>query len=188
MKLITYTCIISFFMMQTIKAQDTLVKPSQYQDTLVKPVQYNVAIKLTKDFHAGVVKGYLATIKDSSLYISQTAVPLSFSNMNVTYLQRVDYKTVNSVKLYNRSKKSTIFLISIFTGIVVGALIGYASGDDTGWFALNAGEKAVVGGLLGAGAGSAVGGIIASGTEKKFLINGEWESLQEMKEGLQNNK
>jgi hypothetical protein len=48
-----------------------------------------------------------------------------------------------------------------------------------------AGEKAFVGGVFGGGAGVLVGAVIGRSSEKKFLINGEWESLQEMKASLQ---
>jgi len=175
MKPIIITCLLSLVFFQVAKSQDTLYKPRVY-NSIIK--QYGVK----------PVKGYLATIRDSSLYITQSEVYLNFDTANLSYFQKFDYKSLVSVKLYNRSKRGRTFLICILTGVVAGALIGYSGGNDTGWFALTAGGKAVVGGIIGAGAGSIVGAIIAADNEKKFLINGEWESLRDMKEGLQKNR
>jgi hypothetical protein len=55
-------------------------------------------------------------------------------------------------------------------------------------FGLSSDDKAVLGGFIGAGAGCITGAVIAKVAEKKFLINGEWRNLQEMKETMQNIK
>ena len=77
-------------------------------------------------------------------------------------------------------------LLCMVGGAAIGAIIGGLGGNDTGWFGLTSGEKAFVGGLIGVGAGALVGTIIVNSGDKKFLINGEWTSLEEMKESLKN--
>ena len=178
------TLVISFFILQTVKSQDSSIAVTS-KDTVVNPREYNVVIK---QVHAGDLKGYFASIQDSSIKI--TVVPgrkrFSFADPEAPYFQKIDYKSIITVKLYQKKKKNTIVLLSMLIGATAGAIIGYAQGDDSGWFALTAGGKAFVGGLLGVGVGAAVGGLIAAGTEKEYLINGEWKNLQEMKESLQN--
>jgi hypothetical protein len=134
------------------------------------------------------VKGYLVTIKDSSIYLSQEKMPMMSENANLSYLNKFEYNYIEKVKVAKAHAKGKSILTGAIIGIVTGAIIGYALGDDEGWFALTAGEKAFIGGVIGGGAGCLVGAIVGSSSEKKYLINGDWKSLQEMKESLITNK
>jgi uncharacterized membrane protein YeaQ/YmgE (transglycosylase-associated protein family) len=184
MKLLTITCAFSMLFLQTVKSQDSL-KPVNSQDAVLKPTVYKAYIYQP---HLRSIRGYLVTIKDSSLFLSQNKIPLSFANANLAYSEKFDYKSIQKVKLSRPKVLGRSILIGAIAGIIAGAIIGYASGDDSGWFALTAADKAVVGGLIGAGAGTLIGASIGREAEKKFLINGDWKSLEEMKESLQNNK
>jgi hypothetical protein len=181
MKLLTLTCAVCILFMQNLKSQDSL-KPAISQDTISKPVFYRAYIYQA---HQSTIKGYLATIQDSSLYISQNIIPLSFGEVNTIHLEKFDYKNIIRVKVAKPHVRSRAVLIGVGAGIIIGALIGYSGGNDTGWFGLTAGSKAFLGGLIGGGAGCLVGAVIGNNAEKKFMINGEWQSLQDMKNSLQ---
>ena len=154
-----------------IHAQDTLYNPRVYNS---KIIQYGIK----------PVKGYLATIGDSALYLTQNETYLNFDTENISNFQKFDYKTLVSVKLYNRKKKVATFLLGMLTGAVVGALIGHSLGSDQGWFALSADGKALIGGIFGIGVGAIVGGVVVKASARNFFLNGEWKSLHEMKESL----
>jgi hypothetical protein len=180
MKRISLVLSLSLFFLQIVKSQDSLEKFKSYK-IVVNQVMPG---SLTKS----VVKGYFATIQDSALYVSGSKIGMSFNHMNTEYLQKIDYKTLTSVKLYDHSKSPMTMLFCMVGGAAIGAIIGSLGGNDTGWFGLTSGEKAFFGGLIGVGAGALVGTIIVNSRDKKFLINGEWTSLEEMKESLKNDR
>jgi hypothetical protein len=168
-------CCLLFLFLQTVKSQDSLAKP----------VVYNMVVK---PFKSAVFKGYLATIADSAVYLSQLKTPVSFARTDVSDLQRISYKNIDFVQLYNRKKRTTTIVVSVLVCAAVGAIIGGASGNDPGsdWLlGLTAGEKAVVGAVIGAGTGAIIGTVVTQASKKKFLINGEWKTLEEMKASLQ---
>ena len=184
MKLLALTCVLGTLFLQTVKSQDNL-KPVNSQDAVLKPTIYMAYIYQP---HRRSVRGYLVTIEDSSLYISQNKMPLSFANVNLAYSEKFDYRSIQKIRISRPKVLGRSILIGAVAGIIAGAIIGYASGDDSGWFALTAGDKAIFGGLIGGGTGTLIGASIGKESEKKFLINGDWKSLEEMKESLQNNK
>ncbi len=169
------------FFLQTARAQDSLSRPKTY----------NAVIKyLPEGFvKPSVLKGYFVTIQDSSLYISQSQMQVNFENANLSRLHKLDYRNLVSAKLYSRTKNVLTIVLCTVAGAGIGALIGQAGGNDTSNLGLfgSAGEKAIVGALIGGSVGSLIGVVVAKTREKNYLINGEWKSLQEMKEGLINN-
>ena len=175
MKLLSLTFAICILILQTVKSQDTVIRSSTY-------------VARISQIYNHPVKGYLVTINDSSLYLSRIKVPLSLDNVNTAHLEKFDYRSILEVKLSRPKSMGKSIIIGAVIGIVVGAIIGHAQGDDSGWFGLSSGDKAVIGGIIGAGAGTITGAIIAKSSEKKFLINGDWKSLKDMKESLQYNK
>jgi hypothetical protein len=181
MKHLTFLFALSAFTMQQVKSQDSsrIASPG---DTLISPVFYKASIFQT--FHQ-VSKGYLVTISDSSVFLSENKIPVRFENVNTAHFGKFDYRNIEKIKLSKPHVKATALIVGAVVGIGVGAIIGYSNGDDTGLFAATAGEKAVFGGLVGGGAGVLIGGIIARASEKTYLINGEWRSLQELKDDLQ---
>jgi hypothetical protein len=180
MKRISLVLTLSLFFLQIVKSQDSLFKYKSY-NIVVHQV-------MPGTLKTSVLKGYFATIQDSALYVSGSKIGMSFNHVNTEYLQKIDYKSLTSVKLYDHSKSPMTMVLCMIGGAAIGALIGAAGGNDTGWFALTAGEKAFVGGLIGIGTGALVGTIIVHSGDKKFLIDGEWKSLEEMKESLKNDR
>jgi hypothetical protein len=174
---------LSILFMQAVKSQDSL-KSVNSHDTV--KYQHIYSAYVFRPGHRSPDKGFLVTIQDSSLYMSQAKSPISFGNVNLTSLEKFDYRYIQKVVVRKPGVVGRSILIGVIVGVAAGALIGYSLGSDHGFLALDAGGKAVVGGIIGAGAGTLVGGIIGNASQKKFMINGEWKSLQEMKESLQN--
>jgi hypothetical protein len=181
MKLLTLTCGLFILFLQNLKSQDSL-KPVFAQDTALKTAVYRAYVYHP---HRLRTKGYLVTITDSSLYISQNKMPLNFGRVNLSNLEKFDYKSLTQVKVATPHGKGNALIIGAAAGIVIGAIIGYSGGNDSGWFGLTAGGKAFIGGIIGGGVGCLVGGIVSTGTETRYFINGEWQSLQDMKNSLQ---
>jgi hypothetical protein len=179
-------------MMTSILMSLVFLQVVRSQDTLPSPKTYNAVIKYRPEgfVKPSLLRGYFVSIQDSSLYVSRGKMPVNFKNANLSALQKIDYKNLVSAKLYNRGKNVLTILLCAVAGAGIGALIGQAGGNDTSSFGLfgTAGEKAAAGALIGGGVGSLIGIVISKAQEKHFLINGEWKSLQEMKEGLLNNQ
>ena len=74
--------------------------------------------------------------------------------------------------------------------MVAGALIGYAAAKKSGGIEneLNEAGGIVVGGFLGAGVGTVAGLVICGSSDKKYLINGDWKSFEEMKRSMNYSK
>jgi hypothetical protein len=70
-----------------------------------------------------------------------------------------------------RSRAGAGLGIGAATGLLVGSVAGFVQGDDeSGFFQLTAGEKALTGGLLGAGVGLVIGGIVGASS-----VSDRWE-------------
>jgi hypothetical protein len=168
--------LISLFAGQTARSQDSLPAPKTY----------NAIIKYQPEgfYKKGLFKEYFVAIGDSSLDVSGKKMPVNFASADLNLLQRIDYRSLESAKIYQRNKNALTILLCAVAGAGVGALIVQAGGNDSGLFALDAADKAIIGALIGGGAGSLVGLAIAKGQEKNFLINGQWKSFEEMKEWM----
>jgi hypothetical protein len=183
MKLLPITCAICFLFIQSVRSQDSLkttkspVKTEQiYKAYIFEPDKKKPA------------KGYLVTIQDSAVFISpyESKRALNFTDPKLNSLLKFDYHSVQRMKVFNPKTLGRCILIGAVAGIIAGAIIGHAGGDDTGWFGLTAGQKAVVGGLLGGTVGTAVGAIVGQSYVKEYLIDGEWRSLEEVRQFYQN--
>jgi hypothetical protein len=185
MKQVTLIIALGIFFLQAARSQDSL-KSSNLPDTVIRQHIYHAYI--FQPGHRSAIHGFLIAIQDSSLCISQNKLPYSFEQVNASSFEKYNYSHVQKVILSKPGVSQRATLIGLIAGAAIGAFIGYSLGSDQGWFALDAGGKAVVGAIIGAGAGSITGAIIGKASQKNFLINGEWKSLEEMKASLQNNK
>ena len=86
--------------------------------------------------------------------------------------------------IMDQKAKTRTIVLSAIVGIVIGAIIGISDGSDQGLFALTAGEKGLVAGIIGGGIGALAGLAISPALEKKYFINGDWKNLEEVKAGL----
>jgi len=179
--IICFAC--SFLFLQHIKSQDSL-KSGQ-----VKTHQAMLA-RITFS-GAQSIKVHIMNIKDSSVFVYQKISgkpdPLHKTNIYIeSKWDSYNYRFIQSVKVRNKKLRSWLLPVSIVGGVVVGALIGYAVSRSTGGVEdeLNQVAGGVVGGFLGGGIGTLTGLIICSASDKKYLINGDWKSFEEMKKSM----
>jgi hypothetical protein len=184
MKPILCSSLFCLFFLQTVRSQDSSASHSTY-NAIIK-YHFKGLLKTTS------FQGYFVTIEDSSLFVSASKMPINFMNPELGSLQRIDYRNLESAKIYQRQKNVLTIVLCTLVGAGIGALIGHGSGNDSNNFnaqtlvPLDAGQKALIGALIGGGAGSLIGVVITKAQEKKFLINGEWKNLEEMKATLVN--
>jgi hypothetical protein len=183
MKPATISLIFSFLLLQNVKSQDSL----QHQLKEHPPV-YLIKLFLPGDQS---LRTHLMNIKDSSLYIyikkSAKLDPLHKVNINIpSDWESYKYSFVTGVKVRNKSLRSWVIPTSIVAGILAGAIIGKSVGskgssiDDQ----LSNAGSVILGGLLGGTGGLIIGTVICSAAEKKYMINGEWKSFEELKAAL----
>jgi hypothetical protein len=174
---------VSFFILQNVKSQDSLQQlpkthPPVYSIKLFFPGEQSIST-------------HLMDIKDSSIYIytkkSAKADPLHRVNMNTpTDWESYNYKFVTGVKVRNKSLRSWLIPTSIVAGIVAGAFIGKSLGNkgSSGEDQISSAGSVILGGILGGTGGLIIGAVICGAAEKKYMINGEWRSFEELKSAL----
>lgn len=118
-------------------------------------------------------KGILLEAGDSSLLIYSRS-----------FHMRIPASTIKQIKIKRRKAAGRGALVGGLIGLGVGAIAGYASGDDEpcqpgNWFCdqVTAEEKALGLGLAMSMGGAIVGSVVGSFIhEEKFVINGELNS------------
>ena len=174
-------CIVfSIFLFQNVRSQDSLK---------VEQVRTHHAILAKITFSdAESMKAHIMNFRDSSMYVYEniSGRPDPFHKIN-THAEinwtRYDYKMIESVKVRNQVLRSWLLPVAIIGGVFAGGVIGNAvTKSDGGFEALN-NEWAgiVIGSLLGGAVGTATALIICNESEKKYLVNGDWKSFEEMK-------
>jgi hypothetical protein len=169
--------------------------------TAVKKAIPSMATIKTMDGNS--IKGWFYAMDSNRVYllsnlnkIQQPALDIKSPRLN-----NVDYKlpaaNINTITLKKKHAGLKGTLIGLGAGIVVGAVIGFASGDDkiapyTGValndlfigmgnaFAMTAGEKALGAGLGLGFTGAIVGCIIGNVVKKKFTIGGRKEIYHDL--------
>ncbi|HLA58744.1 MAG TPA: hypothetical protein VK622_08285 [Puia sp.] len=136
------------------------------------------------------MKVHIMNIKDSAVFVYQKASgkPDPFHKVNIyneAGWDSYNYRFIESVKVRNKKLRSWLLPVAIVGGFVAGALIGYASAKDDGVNGLeNQGAGIIIGGIVGGGAGTLTGLLICNAYEKKYMINGDWKSFEEMKRSM----
>lgn len=178
-------CCLAFglLFLQNVKSQDSL----KYEQ--VKTHQALLA-KITFS-ETQTIKVHIMNIKDSSVFVYQKASgkPDPFHKTiiyNESSWDSYNYRFIENIKVRNKKLRSWLLPVSIVGGIVAGALIGYAAAKKGGGIEdeLNLVAASVLGGFLGGGVGTVTGLIICGSSDKKYLINGDWKSFEEMKRSL----
>jgi len=182
-----------------------VLSASAQTDTIApdKPQRPSIAIINTTD--GKKIKGWLYKTDTAALYLLHPKTrPLPPLNSNIANLNypgyNIDALQINTMVLKKRRAGLRGMLIGIGTGIVVGAVVGFASGDDpvepyTGQFsdifvavgnsfAMTAEEKAAAGGILGGLAGGLIGGITGALLKKKITIGGKKDAYQNARDEL----
>jgi len=121
-----------------------------------------------------VVKGYFNSAKDSSILIL---------NPKNNELIEVPIHQINKIKIRRKNRIGRATAIGAASGLLFGAITGYADGDDppeTWLLRQTAEEKATVGAIaaipIGAGIGAAIGSI-----KKTFKIGGSMANYRAQK-------
>jgi len=181
MKNITVCLSFSVLFFQAAKSQDSL-KPKEAE---TPHSTYSVRLNLLRDQS---FTARLMDIKDSSVFVFQkkSAAPDPFHKgktlMNIdSNWDQYNYRFITSIKVRNKTLRTWTILTGFVVGAVAGTLIAKNGGESTGY---GAEVPFILGFLLGGGAGAVTGVIVSSAIEKKYLINGDWKSFEEMKASL----
>jgi hypothetical protein len=179
--IIFFAC--SFLFLQNLTAQDS-VKTAE-----PKP-RHAPVVRITFS-ETQSMRVPLMAIRDSSVYvyekISQHKGPMHKTNIyNESDWNSYNYRYIESIKVSNQKLKSWLIPVSIVAGVVAGALIARNSGSnkkDPG-SELNNAAAVILGGVLGGAVGTLAGFGLSSSFEKKYMINGNWQSFEEMKKSM----
>lgn len=145
-------------------------------------------------------KGFFYEVDDSAMVLQQQ-IKKGRSVTNELRLYRPE--VIWSVNIRRKNSGLKGMLIGAGAGLVTGAILGFAGGDDPVYsypaydndplgfggiavalnnaFAMTAGQKAILGGVSGMFGGALAGVIIGSLAKKKFMIHGKKEKFHEMK-------
>lgn len=152
------------------------------------------------------VKGWLYKIDTSNVYL----LPAKTKNLQPLYYKAPDVNDasynleamqINTIVLKKRNHALKGALIGFGAGAVIGATIGFASGDDAisplsrnpandffvsleNSFAMTAGEKAAAIGISGGVIGALIGGITGALMKKTFIIGGNKNNYSNSQEEL----
>ncbi len=186
--------IIFIFLLLSAKSQDSLNLYKEGTRPFYKAKLYS--------FGGQTHGGYLMAIKDSAAFISEETMEAKKSHLQPDPLHktrftgdstldkthylinRYDYKMIETIKITNKKSKTRTIVLGAAVGIIIGAIVGISDGNDQGLFALTAGGKGLLGGILGGGVGALAGLAISPALEKKYFINGQWKNLEEMRAAL----
>jgi len=185
--------LLSIAFLPNAKSQDSVKSTSFHV-----PVYFRIKVNTIQ---GQVVKGPSVFLNDSSISIFQrdankrsitkpdplhktaftgdTALDNKYYTTNNYY-----YKSIKTVHVTNRRLRTWTIVSGMVIGTVVGALIGHSNGDDSGFFGASANTKAWAGGILGFGVGALTGAILSAALEKRYMIDGEWKSFEELKASL----
>jgi len=167
------------------------------------------SIATIKTLDGKKVKGWFYKMNDENIYLlpvsrnkkyfrsSEFLAPdLNAGNYNIQVSQ------INTIALQKKNAGLKGALLGLGAGVITGAIIGFAEGDDpitpyTGtWgdlfiglgnaFAMTAGEKAVMYGAMVGIMGSLTGFIISKVARKKFIIGGQKNTYRDLQGDLVN--
>lgn len=177
-----YKIIISFLVIHLVcsqlKGQNSAVTKTRYIRTTVITNQ------------ASNIRGYLFSVDDSSMFITQKITSFKGIDMYQPGAQKVDYSNIANVRVKRKGAVSRGAVYGALVGALAGGTVGLLSGDDppcqnTNYFnfcfRFTAGEKAVAAAVTGAALGSLTGIIVGALLHKTFIIGGSQEAFNNMK-------
>ena len=111
-----------------------------------------------------VVKGYLIQLKDDAIVIVENSS---------TEPETISIANIEELKFRRKGKIGMSLGIGAGAGLLAGAIVGYASGDDEpGFFSMTAEDKAIGSGILLLPVGAGIGAVVGTG-RTKYPIHGE---------------
>ena len=166
---------------QSLVAQDS---------ALLKKISFRISVT---NFDNTQAKGWLATIEDSAVQVSNHPVHFGGANLADASLKTIDYSQVSQIKLKRSNGAGRGAIIGAVCGFIVGVAAGLIAGDDPhvpasqdyfGFgeaFRTTAIDKAAILGISGAALMSGAGAIIGTFAKKTFIIGGKKEKFDEMR-------
>jgi hypothetical protein len=155
-----------------------------------KHIVYNTIIK---DLNGKEYKGYIATMNDSTIFMSAQKFSMTFEDLNLNNFQKYGYAEIDKVSLKTYGKMKRSLLIGGISGILVGSIVGYSSvsanpkpttGFEIDLIKVTQGQATLIGAVIGAGVGCLAGAIIGGISNKVFKIKGKKQHLFEMKDTM----
>lgn len=139
------------------------------QETEKHKKEYKVWVKL---INGKSIKGYLLQLKDSSITVAHG---------DSAYADDFLISDIEKLKFRRKGRVGRGIAIGAGSGLVLGAVSGYAAGDDY-WFGSKE-EGAAFAGTLLMPLGATVGGLIGA-IKKTYLISGNLNNYAELKSEL----
>lgn len=132
----------------------------------------------TKD--GWVYSGVITKVDDSGvMLLSRKSLIKSDSEYNQSTKRYFEKSDLSTVLIEGKSKIGSGILTGALGGLVIGAIIGLASGDDTqGWIRFSAGQKAVMAGAALGVSGTVVGlilGLLSSSSDEMIIITDDYD-------------
>jgi hypothetical protein len=134
--------------------------------------------------------GFIATIDDTAVYMTQRKFAMTFENLSLKGLQKYDVTGIDKISLRSTSSVKNGLLIGGIVGMLTGAITGYISTSNANTkqgfqiFVITPAEATLIGSVLGAGAGCLIGAGIGALSHKVFKIKGRKENLFDMREAM----
>ena len=119
------------------------------------------------------VEGRLLELKDSVILVGWWG--------DTETVEEIPVREVKRMKFRRKGAIGKGAAIGAGAGLLLGAISGFADGDDEpGWFSMTAEEKSVGSAILLTPVGAAVGAVVGS-ARKKFVIEGKQDNYEKLK-------
>jgi hypothetical protein len=148
-------------------------------------IRYIVFKTTLVDMHNITLRGFAATMDDSTLFMSREKFALTFEKVDLDAFQKHNYNEIKQVRLQRKGSVGRGILLGSLGGFLVGALVGAAQPVQQSFLSEVNTEGNVIGGAFtGAAVGCLVGAAIGALSHKVFTINGKRENLVKMQEAM----
>ena len=142
---------------------------------------YRVRVMVKVAHKTRDITGFLVWNTDSSFYYSKKKIGFSSFATRDPLVEKFEYANIQSVGLQTGHAAETL-LLPAATGMLLGAGLGYANGDDptNEWFSYTAGDKALAVGAAGLVVGTTIGSIITAAHHHHYNIHGNYRRFQKL--------
>jgi hypothetical protein len=162
-----------------------LLSATAQTDTITSDKQPKPSIAIINTMEGKKIKGWLYKTDTGNVYLlpagKKALQLLNYKSVKDDRLiYNIDALQINTIALKKKNAALKGTLIGLGAGIIVGAIAGFASGDDPQeeWFALTAGEKAFGLGIIGGAAGALIGVIAGVLSKTVFIIGGKKDAYR----------
>lgn len=153
-------------------------------DTTVNKKKIKINVELTDHSNS---KGWLTGITDSSIFISEKAIPFSPNPEAQANLREMSISKIKTIKIHMEGKGGRGALAGALIGGALGIPLGIAAASTATafetWGQTDPGSSSGNGGmalvtvLASAGTGALIGGVVGSVSYKAFRIDGDSHRL-----------